>query len=187
MHHYQSSLRAVRTHFGFSQAHLAHYLGIDRTLLTHAEANRRPLPITATWRLLPLLSLLPPPRSAAPANPLPPDPAEATPETLDALQWRLRVCRHEANMLDFKLGRQLPRLLAARHRRVLTMLLAALPPQQPLPALLDTGPPPAGWADRQAADAITDLARFGQQARALLEARRAGLRAEAACLEKVLA
>lgn len=187
MHHHKSNLRAVRTHFGLNQIELAHYLGIDRSLLAHAEANRRPLPITATWRLVPLLSLLPPPRGTASPDPLPPDPAEATPETLDALQWRLRVCRHEANMLDFKLGRQLPRLLAARHRRVLPKLLAALPPQPPLPALLDIGPPPAGWADRQAADAAQDLVRFGQQARALLEARRAGLLAEAAYLENVLA
>ncbi|MDB5270159.1 MAG: hypothetical protein JWP58_3199, partial [Hymenobacter sp.] len=123
-----STLRVVRTHFGLSQADLADYLGINRSLLTHVEADRRPLPLVATWRLLPLLGLMPPPHGSAPAAPAPPDPAENTAQALDALQWRLKVCRKEALVLDFTLERELLRLQAARHRRALPAQLAALPP-----------------------------------------------------------
>ncbi|GAB3578381.1 helix-turn-helix domain-containing protein [Hymenobacter daeguensis] len=184
MRYSDSTLRTIRNHFGLSQAELARCLGIDRTLLAHIEAGRRPLPQDAAWRMLSLLRLLPPPHGSAPPAPPPPDAAEATPETLDALQWRLRVCRHEMYMLDYKLERQLPRLLAARHRRALPTLLAALPPLPGAPA--DAAVPDPQWAARLGANAVTDLARFGVQARALLEARRAGLAAEAASLENAL-
>ena len=181
-------LRALRRHFGLSQSELAHYLGVDRTLLAHAEAGRRTLPGAAALQSLPLLCLLPPPHGSAPADPLPPDPAETTPKTLDALQWRLRVCRHEAAMLVYRLELQLPRLQAARQRRTLPTRLAALPPPAPLPVGL---PAPARlpnprWAESMAESATADLARFGVQTRALLEARRAGLLAEAVYLEGVL-
>lgn len=75
-------------------------------------------------------------------------------------------------------------MLAARHRRALPTLLAALPPLPNAPA--DIAVPDQQWADRLGDAAVTDLARFGVQARALLEARRAGLAAEAAFLENVL-
>ena len=183
-----STLRAVRTYFGISQSDLAEYLGIDRSLLTHIEAHRRPLPMVATWRLLPLLSVMPPPHGSAPPDPLPPDPAEATPTTLDALQWRLKICRFEADKLAFDLERQLPRVLAARHRRALPARLAVLPPRAPLPALPDEpSMPNLAWAGRMAENAVVDLARFGVQARALREARLAGLKAEAAYLAEALA
>lgn len=186
MRYSDSALRKLRTHFGLSQAELADYLGTDRSLLAHAEAGRRPLPLAATWRLVPLLSLLPPP-SPAPTAPGPPDPAETTPTTQDALAWRLRVCRHEAAMLAFKLERQLPALLAARNRRALPTLLTALPPLAPMPGVLaDTPGPDPQWAAQMAAGAAGDLARLGTPARALLEARRAGLLAEATHLEKAL-
>ena len=182
-----STLRVVRTHFGLSQADLADYLGISRSLLTHVEADRRPLPLVATWRLLPLLGLLPPPHGSAPATPAPPDPAEATAQSLDALQWRLRVCRHEAGNLAFALERELPRLQAARHRRALPAQLAVLPPRAPLAALPhEPATPNLAWAARMAENAVEDLARFGAPARALQEARLAGLRAEMAYLETVL-
>lgn len=103
MRYSNSTLRTIRNHSGLSQAELARCLGIDRTLLAHIEADRRPLPLDATWRILSLLRLLPPPGSA-PATP-PPDAAEATPETLDALQWRLEGCRHEVYVLDYTLER----------------------------------------------------------------------------------
>lgn len=186
MRHTNSSPRKLRTHFGLSQAELADYLGIDRSLLAHAEAGRRPLPLAATWRLVPLLGLLPP-HGTGPAVPRPPDPAETTPTTLDALEWRLRVCRHEAANLAFKLERQLPVLLAARNRRALPALLAALPPLAPMPGVLANTPgPDPHWASLVAAGAVADLVRLGEPARALLEARRTGLLAEIAHLEKVL-
>lgn len=187
MRHSDSTLRAVRAHFGLRQADLAQYLGVDRSLLTHIEADRRPLPLLATWRLLPLLSVMPPPHGSAPAEPLPPDPAEATATTLDALQWRLKICRYEANKLAFVLERQLPRLQAARYRRALPARLAVLPPRAPLPGLPgEPATPNLAWAARMAENAVPDLARFGVQARALLEARLAGLKAEAAYLEEIL-
>lgn len=187
MRHSDSILRIVRTHFGFSQADLADYLGIDRSLLAHVEADRRPLPMVATWRLLPLLGLMPPPHGTGPAAPVAPDPAEATAQTLDALQWRLKVCRHEAENLASALERQLPQLHAARHRRALPGQLAALPPRAPLAALPhEPATPDLAWAARMAENAVDDLARFGVQARALQEARLAGLQAEAAYLEGVL-
>jgi transcriptional regulator with XRE-family HTH domain len=187
MRYSDSILRAIRNHFGLSQAELADYLGIDRSLLTHVEADRRSLPLAATWRLLPVLGLLPPPHGTASADPLPPDPAEATAATLDGLQWRLRTCRHVAGNLAFALERQLPRLQAARHRRALPGRLAALPPRAPLPGFPDEpATPDLAWAARMAENAVADLARFGVQARALLEARLAGLKAEMAFLEGAL-
>ena len=183
-----SPLRALRTHLGLSQADLAQYLGIDRSLLTHVEADRRSLPLAATWRLLPLLALLPAPHGPAPADPLPPDPAERTAAARDALHWRLETCRHEAQALAFQLRQQLPRLQAARHRRALPGRLAALPPRAPLPGLPnEAATPNLAWAARMAENAAADLARFGSQARALPEARLAGLTAEIAYLEEVLA
>ncbi|MFD2717333.1 helix-turn-helix domain-containing protein [Hymenobacter monticola] len=176
----------MRTHFGLSQADLAQYLGIDRSLLTHIEADRRPLPMVATWRMLPLLSLMPPPHGSAPAD-LPPDPAESTAKTLDGLQSRLEVCRTEAQKLALALAQQLPRLQAARHRRALPARLAVLPPRAPLPSLPDEpSMPNLAWAGRMAEDATSDLAKFGVQTRALLEARLAGLQAEIAHLEAAL-
>ncbi|MBO2009145.1 helix-turn-helix transcriptional regulator [Hymenobacter negativus] len=187
MHYSDSSLRAVRNHFGLSQADLAQYLGIDRSLLTHVEADRRSLPMAATWRLLPLLGLMPPPHGTAPAGPLPPDPAEVTAATLNALQKRLRACRHEAKNLEYDLENQLPRLEAARHRRSLPARLAALPPRAPLAALPnEAATPDLAWAARMAESAVPDLARFGVPARALLEARLIGLKAETAYLEEAL-
>ncbi|MDO7847328.1 helix-turn-helix transcriptional regulator [Hymenobacter sp. M29] len=186
MRYSDSTLRAVRKHFGLSQADLAEYLGIDRSLLTHIEANRRPLPLGATWRLLPLLSVMPPPHGTAPAE-LPPDPAESTAKALKELQWRLRVCRVEVLKLELALDQQLPRLKAARHRRVLPARLAVLPPRAPLPGLSNEPTmPDLGWATRMAENAVADLAKFGVPARALLEARLAGLRAEIASLEGAL-
>ena len=186
MHHSDSTLRAIRTHFGLSQADLAQYLGVDRTLLTHVEADRRPLPMVATWRMLPLLSVMPPPHGTAPAD-LPPDPAETTATTLDELQWRLKACRFEAQKLGQGLELQLPRLQAARHRRTLPARLAVLPPRAPLPSLPDEPTlPNLAWAARMAENAGPDLARFGVQARALSEARLAGLQAEISFLEKAL-
>ena len=185
--HRHTALWALRTYFGLTQPELARYLGIERTLLAHAEADRRALPLDAAWRLLPLLHLLPPEGSDA-AGPPPPDPAETTAATLDQLQWRLKECRYLATRLAHVLERQLPKLHAARHRRALPTLLAALPPQAPLPGLAsaDGFTPDPRWPEKMAAGAAADLARFGQQARALLEARRAGLLAEIAALETAL-
>lgn len=186
MHDSDSTLRAVRTHFGFSQADLAQYLGIDRSLLTHVEAHRRPLPMVATWRLLPLLSIMPPPHGNGLAE-LTPDPTESTAKTLDELQKRLKVCRAEASKLALALAQQLPRLQAARQRRALPARLAVLPPRAPLPGLPDEpSMPNLGWAARMAENAASDLVKFGTQARVLSEARLAGLQAEIAVLEKTL-
>ena len=182
MRYSDSTLRVIRKHFGLSQAELALGLGIDRTLLAHIEAHRRPLPTDATWRMLSLLRLLPP-FGSTPVT-LPPDPAEATPETFDALQWQLTICRQEAYVLELKLAREIPRLQAARHRRTLPTLLAALPPLPNAPA--DVPTPDQHWADHLGNHAVADLARFGTQARALLEARRAGLLAEAAFIENAM-
>ena len=185
MRYSDSIVREVRTYFGFSQADLADYLGIDRSLLAHVEADRRSLPLVATWRLLPLLGLMPQ-HSTTPVAPLPPDPAETTAKTLDELQWRLKVCRHEASNLGFALERQLPQLQAARCRRALPGQLAALPPRAPLPGLPnEPATPNLAWAARMAENAVADLTRFGVHSRALLEARLVGLNAEIAFLEGV--
>ncbi|MBF9220796.1 helix-turn-helix domain-containing protein [Hymenobacter ruricola] len=186
MRYSDSIVREVRIYFGFSQADLAEYLGIDRSLLAHVEADRRALPMLATWRLLPLLGLMPQ-HSPTPVAPLPPDPAETTANTLDELQWRLKTCQHEAKNIDFSLRRQLPQLEAARRRRALPGQLAALPPRAPLPGLPnEPATPNLAWAARMAENAVADLGRFGVPARALSEARLAGLQAEIAHLEKAL-
>jgi transcriptional regulator with XRE-family HTH domain len=186
MHNSDSILRAIRTHFGLSQDELAQYLGIDRSLLTHIEADRRPLPMVATWRMLPLLSLMPPPHGSGPAH-LPPDPAESTAKTLHGLQSRLEVCRAEAQKLTLAMAQQLPRLQAARQRRTLPARLAVLPPRAPLPGLPnEPSMPNLAWAARMAENAVPDLTRFGVPARALSEARLAGLQAEIAHLEAAL-
>ena len=187
MRHSDSVLREVRTYFGFSQGDLADYLGIDRSLLAHVEADRRTLPMVATWRLLPLLGLMPQ-HSATPVAPLPPDPAETTAAALEALRGRLETCQHEVEKLAFALRRQLPQLEAARRRRALPAWLAVLPPRAPLPGLPnEPSMPNLAWAARMAENATSDLAKFGTQARALLEARLAGLQAEIASLESALA
>jgi hypothetical protein len=62
-----------------------------------------------------------------------------------------------------------------------------LPPRAPLAALPnEASTPNLAWAARMAESAVPDLARFGAPARALLEARLAGLQAEIAFLEEVV-
>ena len=185
-----ASLLALRRYFDLTQPDLADYLGLSRTLLAHAEAGRRSLPLEATARLLPLLGLLPPPHGSGPADPppLPPDPAEVTPSGAAALRTRLDTCRYEAGNLAYRLRQLQRRATPLRRRRALPALLAALPPPVPLPAsLLGLPPAPPDWAAYLAAQAAYELPRSGQLAQGLLEARRVGLAAEAACLEALLA
>ena len=137
-----SIILALRRYFDLTQSDLARYLGVSRTLLAHAEGGRRNLPSEASWRLLPLLGLLPP--YGSPKQPAPPDPAEYSEQGIDDLRWRLKVCWYKAQGLDYQLLLLRRRVDAVRRRRTLPALLAALPAQPPLPGLLpDLALPPA--------------------------------------------
>ena len=120
--------------------------------------------------------------------PLPPTPAEHTPDGREALAWRLATCHHEASNYGYHLRQLQQRAAPLRRRRALPGLLAALPPPEPLwPGIPAGRPTLPSWGEYISTTADLDLTRCGAMPQALLEARLAGLAAETAFLEARLA
>ncbi|PJJ58861.1 helix-turn-helix transcriptional regulator [Hymenobacter chitinivorans] len=162
-------LAVIRAGLGLTQAQLAGALGVSRHLVTKIEAGQRVLPAAAGIILAWLTQALPPP---GPPAPLPALSAEqATP-----LHTRAAAVAHETQQLLRRLERG-----QARARRALSWLRAA-------PALLATLPPAEAerhqcWVEATTAEAEQALEGEGSPVlHRLLEARLAGLRAEAAVL-----
>ncbi len=82
-------LRAVRAHFGLSQAELAEWLNIHRTQLAHAESGRNPLPLLAAARLTPLNICVARTVGAPPALPPAPTYVAALPARLTDLRYQV--------------------------------------------------------------------------------------------------
>lgn len=179
MHDRTNPLQVLRAYWGLCQVDLGYFLRVSRTLLAHAEANRRHLPIAAWQRIIPLLPLLPPP--FGPATPPPArDAVETAPAALKPLHTRLRDCRWHIARLRHEL-KQLRACATPCRRRLLD-----------LPAVRATLPTPLSdldehWLELMAAEAAAELRRSGAVAQGLLEARIAALEAEAAALEALLA
>jgi transcriptional regulator with XRE-family HTH domain len=171
-------LSTVRAYFGLAQVELARLLGVDQPQLAKAEAGTRELPAAAHYRLRGLTPLLQAP------EPTPPPPDAA------ALQARRAACLAQARRLQLRLDEELP----ARAAPALRRLAAA----ETLPAALLARQPDAPLTERQLREQQWQLQQLPVQARhelaersgptptALLRARLAGLRAEAAALAEIL-
>ncbi|TGE20160.1 helix-turn-helix domain-containing protein [Hymenobacter elongatus] len=173
----------VRMLLGLTQLELAVHLRLSRERLAQVEIGRRSLPLEAMQRLLPFLEPL---YGATTEPPLATTETEPPPADLEAVRWRLTVCRHEAVNARYQLTLLQQKTQPLRRRLVvLSPLLAALPP-----------PPPDGRPDPDARDrrwytdclaAATDaLARFGAVPQGLLDARIQALDAEIAALTRLL-
>ena len=158
----------LREQFGLSQAEVGRYLGMGKAQVWQIERGLRPLPLAAVPTYMALLA-------AATAAP------EAPPELPDtaALHRQLREARHRAGQLAHELTRMQERATWATRR------LAALPPLTQ--ALTAGGAAAPAWLEQFASKARNELVRSGPTAQALLRARQAGLLAEAAALEQLLA
>ncbi|MFD2785188.1 helix-turn-helix domain-containing protein [Hymenobacter rubripertinctus] len=164
-------LALIRDGLGLTQEQLAGALGISRHLVTKIEAGQRVLPASAGQAVLWLTQALPTGRLPAPLL-LPLPPTGPLPARAGAVAYEIQ-----------RLSRQLARELVGV-RRATNWLRAA-------PALGATLPPAAErqqlWLAATTAEAEAALATSGSPARQqLLEARLAGLRAEAAALAAYL-
>jgi hypothetical protein len=180
-------LRALRAHFGLTQAELAGWLGLGRSLLGMVEIGSEQLPRHAWPWLRPwqaALATAPPEEPSAPELPLPPVPGTGP----AAVLARLAECHYQAR----RLGQQHAALLAGHHlaRRRLAagpLLLAALPP--PFPAEPEALARRRRWLARLL-EASTDVLRpeapAGPVAAALLAARCQAWQHEAALLHAYL-
>jgi len=173
-------LTATRAHFGLSQREAARLLGTTQTRVNHAETGRRQLPYAADVRLRALRTLA----ETAPAGPPPPAPAEAG--GLPQVAARLAACRYAAARLAHRLAVALPARAAPARQR---LAAAAALPAAPAPPDATDPPPPARLGAQRAQWALLLsqaeqelLGRSGQAPALLLQARLAGLRAEAAVL-----
>jgi transcriptional regulator with XRE-family HTH domain len=161
-------LALIRAGLGLTQEQLAGALGVSRHLVTKIEGGQRVLPASAGIILSWLAQALPPPGPPAPPVPL------ASTETAP-LQARAAAVAHEIQQLTRRLERG-----QARSRRALDWLRAA-------PKLLEALAPEAErqrlWVAAITAQASGALQGDGSPAlHRLLQARLAGLRAEAAAL-----
>lgn len=169
-------LAQVRYHFGLTQGQLADLLGVSQVQVAQAEADTRPLPAEAHYRLRmrPLLTALP--------AVVPPDTAP--------LRRRLDACRHQVQRITFRLHHEPPDRTAVATNRVsaaatLPAALAAADVDAPLPPRRRENQQLAWGLLRNAA--LDELeARSGPAPLALLRARLARLQAEAAALGKAL-
>ncbi|RTQ46521.1 hypothetical protein EJV47_21450 [Hymenobacter gummosus] len=169
---------AVRTYFGLLQADLARLLGVSQAQVARDEADTKPLPAAALYRLRGLRPLL----QASEPTPPPPDAA--------ALQARRAACLEQARRLQWRLTHELPQRAAPALRR-----LAAA---DALPAALAARLPDAPLTERQLREQQWQLEQLPVQARhelaersgptptALPRARVAGLLAEAQALSEEL-
>lgn len=176
--HSTDPLVRVRAHFGLSQAQLGRLLGVSQSQIGQEEANLRPMPSDAYFRLRKLLPLLTAPPAAPPLDPAP-------------LQLRLAFCRTKALNLEYQLRYE----LADRAAVAANCLTAA----ETLPAALAATQQEAPLTARQLRDQQWQLENLLMKARhelaersgptptALLRARLAGLRAEAEALTQLLA
>ncbi|TGE23334.1 helix-turn-helix transcriptional regulator [Hymenobacter metallicola] len=166
-------LAVIRTGLGLTQEQLAGALGVSRHLVTKIEAGQRVLPARAGIILTWLTQALPPP---GPPTPLP----ALNQEQAAPLHTRAAAVAHEMQQLTQRLERG-----QARTRRALDWLRA-------VPTLLATLPPDEAerhqlWVTTTTAEAKQALQGDGDPAQhRLLEARLAGLRAEATVLAAYL-
>ncbi|GAA4383228.1 hypothetical protein [Hymenobacter koreensis] len=161
-------LRRLRAWFGLSLTELGACLGLSKAMTLQVEQGLRGLPLHAELPRL-ALDLAQQATPAAPA-PEPPDAA--------ALRRHQRACELRADALAHRLAALPERATWARRR------LAALPTIAA--TLAAAGAPPAPWPEPFAAGARAELTRSGSTAQALLQARLAGLRAEAAEVARLL-
>jgi len=173
-------LTAVRDYFRLTQLELGCLLGIRQPQVAQAEANVRPLPAEAYYRL----------RALAPLLRLP-EPAPAlSPADVAALEARHAAAQDQARRLRYRLTHDGPARAAPAARRlaVAEALPAAL-------AAADAAPLTPRQAEDQhyqwrglVNEAAAELeTRSGPGPAALLRARLAGLEAEAAALARELA
>jgi transcriptional regulator with XRE-family HTH domain len=177
-------LTATRAHFGLSQRKAANLLGTTQTRVNNAEAGRRPLPYAASLRLRALHGLV----RAAPAGPPPPPPDEEV--DLGMASGRLADCRYAAARLAYRLIEVLPTRAAPARQRLAahTAMPAALAPADttdPLPPNR-LGAQHAQWALLLSQARQELLNTSGRASILLVQARLAGLRAEAAVLAAAL-
>ncbi|MBO2012491.1 helix-turn-helix domain-containing protein [Hymenobacter negativus] len=182
---YSAQLRAVRAHYGFSQAGLAPWLGLGRAQLASIETGREQLPARARPWLRPWVAALA--EAEAEAAPLP-EAAPALPELAvahTAVRARWAECHYQAR----RLGQQLAALRTA-HRTAARRLAAGPLLQAALPAPASAEPLPLAlrrrWLARLLEAATDTLAPEapGSPLAALLEAHRQGYLHEAAWLAR---
>ncbi|WP_167856836.1 helix-turn-helix domain-containing protein [Hymenobacter aquaticus] len=159
----------IRTGLGLTQEQLAGALGVSRHLVTKIEAGQRVLPASAGIILAWLSQALPPPGPPAPLPPL-------SPEQATMLHTRASAVAYETQLLLRRLERG-----QARAQRALAWLRAVPALRAALPAA--DGERQHLWLAATTAEAEQALEGEGSPAlHRLLEARLAGLRAEAAAL-----
>jgi len=169
-------LALIRAGLGLTQAQLAGVLGVSRPLITQIEAGHRTLPAAAGEVLAWLVQGLPP---AIPPALLPP--SALAPTDPAPLRARAAAVAYELGRLSQQLDRG-----QARARRALDWLRAVPKLLAMLPTTGSEGP--RLWVAAMTAEAEAALEGEGSAARhRLLEARLAGLRAEAAVLAGQLA
>lgn len=181
--HSDSLMARVRVWFGLTQAELALYLGISPALVRGIETGQRALTSAVLSALLPLARHLPADDAPLPAtdDALPAAPAPAAAE----IDFRRRTCLAQAARLELELAQLTQRAQAAqRWAQALPALLPAAP-AAPAAAPGDDAAEAAireqwrvGWLHRRARPLPAEAAKRA----ALLRARIAGLRAEAAAL-----
>ncbi|GAA4384063.1 hypothetical protein [Hymenobacter koreensis] len=172
----------TRDYFGLTQERLASWLGVERSVLAHAEIGRRPLPPGYWQQEARLLQarfglVLQVQGTTSPAPPPLPLPVPAS----DPLEVRLDYCRHHARRLAHQLKRM---------RTKATVYEARLRAVPALRAWTGPVPDPAreeNWLalfEQEAENALLHDCGAGPQR--LLEARLAGLEREAELLTDFL-
>jgi len=148
--HFSETLPAlVRRYLGLTQAELARWLGLSRTLAGHLETGTRAMTPATAAALAPLAAALPPGATGLPDAPGPPAPAALAPPARPLLLRRLRHCRHHAARLRRALQPlEVQAAQAARWAAARPLVLAALPPPTQDPAPGTPGVALAGYRRR---------------------------------------
>lgn len=163
-------LPRLRAWFHLSQSELGHCLGLSREMVSQVERGVRGMPLPAS---LPQAALTLAQHVTSTAG------ASAETPVATTLRRQHRACQRQADQLAFALSLLPERAEWARRR------LGALPTLRAALALPEATPPT--WLTSFEAEAHAELARSGATAQALLQARREGLLAEAAEIERLLA
>ncbi|TGE25007.1 hypothetical protein E5K00_07355 [Hymenobacter aquaticus] len=183
---------SVRRYFALTQAELAGFLGVSRSMLAAVEAGRKQLGEAAVYRLLRLSHHLPPaPGPGAAPPPAPARSAEENPPRLAAdekaaLRLHLKGVRVGILRAQLELEQRGQLAQAAAHRRwalaeLRTVLLAPVPPfwAGPLPDAAQD----LRWLDRLVEDMAYAPVPLSATEHTLRLARLRGLEAELAVLE----
>ncbi|MCB2409142.1 hypothetical protein LGH74_14220 [Hymenobacter sp. BT178] len=204
---FSSSLSSiVRAHFSLTQAELARFLDVSRSLVSEVEAGRRDFADAPRHKLWVLARYLPPPDGQGPTPPpfatstdpdLPEALATDLPGSIDqeSIETRLRRCRFYAVKLRFQLG-QLKRPTQNHARRLwaLEVLRTALAPHDPMMStssrmtFMGATPDPVEdllWLERLTKDTSTTPPPLTTTERFLLFAKLRGLEAEIKALEEI--